>query len=192
MSDPRIIVLTAPSGSGKTTIARRLIEAVPELRFSVSATTRPPRGHERDGVDYYFVTKDRFRELIDEGALIEYEEVYPGLFYGTLRSEVERATSRSPVLLDIDIRGAESVKRIMGDDALVIFVRPPSLEALAERLRTRGTESEDSLHARLERAREEMEHASSFDYVVINDRLEDAIAETIETVRGFLAVSART
>lgn len=190
MSGPRIIVLTAPSGSGKTTIARRLVEAIPQLRFSVSATTRAPRRHERDGVDYYFVTQQHFQELQQNGELVEQEEVYPGLYYGTLHSEIDRATPDQPVLLDIDVRGAESVKQQYGRDALILFIRPPSVSTLEERLRRRGTESDASLQARLARAREEMKHEAGFDHVVINDRLEDAVAETIDIVHRFLAVSA--
>ncbi len=190
MTDPRIIVLTAPSGSGKTTIARHLVEAVPQLRFSISATTRPPRNHERHGVDYHFVSREQFQELGRDGALVEQEEVYPGLFYGTLYSEIERATRDEPVLLDIDVRGAKNVKRIYGDDALVLFIRPPSIEVLEDRLRTRGTETAEGLRARLERARLEMTYETDFDNVIINDVLEEAIAETIEIVRCFLSVPA--
>lgn len=190
MSEPRIIVLTAPSGSGKSTIARRLVEAVPRLRFAVSATTRAPREHEQDGIDYYFITTERFTGLLDHGAFVEHEEVYPGLLYGTLYSEIERATSEQPVLLDIDVRGAENVKRIYGDDALILFIRPPSLEVLEKRLVLRGTESTDALRARLDRARSELAYETSFDRVVLNDRLDDAITETIDSVRSFLSIQA--
>ncbi len=190
MSEPRIIVLTAPSGSGKSTIARHLIQALPQLRFSVSATTRPPRDHEHDGQHYHFISVDEFARLAQEEAFVEYEEVYPGLFYGTLFSEIERATSEKPVLLDIDVRGAENVKKMYGPDALVLFIRPPSLSALEERLKARGTETPESLRSRLERARGEMEYASSFDRVILNDRLDSAVEETIDSVRGFLSVPA--
>lgn len=188
MSEPRIIVLTAPSGSGKTTIARRLMEAIPALQFSVSATTRPPRQGERDGVDYHFVSQEQFERYLEEGALLEYEQVYPGRYYGTLRREVERASREHPKLLDIDVSGALAVKKQFGDDALTIFVRPPSLDALEERLRKRNTESEDTLRQRLERAEREMNHENDFDLVVVNERLEDAVAETLNAVRGFLAI----
>ena len=154
---PRIVALTAPSGAGKTTIARRVLEAYPQMQFSVSATTRPPRDGERDGIDYHFVTEVRFRKLIEQDELIEYEEVYPGRFYGTPRSEVTSRARTAPVLMDVDVRGARNVKDLFGDDSLTIFIRPPSLEVLAQRLRSRKTEDEASLQTRLDRARMEME-----------------------------------
>jgi guanylate kinase len=182
----RIVVLAAPSGSGKTTIAHALLQHVPGLHFSVSVTTRPARLREKNGVDYYFVTGPQFRELIEKKALVEYEEVYPGRFYGTLREEMDRATSDSPVLLDIDVRGALNLKKMYGEEALTIFIRPPSLEVLAERLSNRGTEDEQSLKERLELARREIEFEKAFDIVIINDRLEDAVSETLRHVNTFL------
>ncbi len=189
MSEPAhpIIVLTAPSGAGKTSIARRVMSAVPELGFSVSATTRPPRAHERDGVDYFFVSEAAFRAHVAADELLEYEEVYPGRFYGTLRSEVERKTTLGPVLLDIDVVGAVNVKAAFGRSALTLFIRPPSLEALAERLRLRGTETEETLRMRLERARKEMAFADRFDHVIVNDDLDEAVETAIRLVRQFLA-----
>ncbi|MFW5955619.1 MAG: guanylate kinase [Rhodothermales bacterium] len=187
MSQPRIIVLTAPSGSGKTSIARRLLDEVSELRFSVSATTREPRQTEENDVDYRFVSRSEFEEFIRSRQLVEYEEVYPGLYYGTLRSEIDRATPREPVLLDVDVQGALSVKERFGDDAFVIFVRPPSLDALEERLRGRGTENDRTLQQRLDRARKEMQFEDRFDFVVVNEDLETATRETIDAVRRFLA-----
>ena len=184
---PRLIVLTAPSGAGKTTIARAVLARMPELRFSVSATTRPARAHERDGVDYHFVSAERFRSYIDEGRLIEYEQVYPGLYYGTLRDEVDRATPDAPMLLDIDVHGASAVKRLFGDDAFVIFVRPPSFDVLESRLLDRATEDEEARSARLDRARTELEHADRFDAVVVNDDIEVAVAETLSLIRRFLS-----
>jgi guanylate kinase len=181
-----IVVLTAPSGSGKTTIARRVLEAVPEMRFSVSATTRPPRPNERDGIDYHFMSVDEFRRRVRKGDLLEYEEVYPDRFYGTLRSEVETATPEKPVMLDVDVKGALSVKRIFGDRALVIFIRPPSIESLEERLRLRGTESAETLRQRLDRATVELGYEKEFDAVVVNDDVEKAVSETLRIVRSFL------
>lgn len=185
-SGPVVVVLTAPSGSGKTTIARRLLEAVPGMRFSVSATTRPPRGEEEDGVAYHFLTPDGFRDRIASGDLLEYEEVYPGRFYGTLRSEVDGSSADQPVLLDIDVMGAMRVKDALGDRALTLFVRPPSLEVLEARLRGRRTESDDDLRVRLDRARMEMDHEGRFDRTIVNDDLERAVDETIRLVRSFL------
>ncbi len=187
MSEMRkIIALTAPSGSGKTTIARRVLAAFSEMTFSVSATTRERRPHEKHGVHYYFVSEDEFRELIAAGELIEHEEVYPGRFYGTLRSEVEQKAETTPLLLDIDVEGTLNVKRLYGDDALAIFIEPPSLEVLAERLRRRNTETETSLRHRLDRARRELTYADRFDAVVVNDDLTQAVDETIRLVRQFL------
>lgn len=186
MPERHIIVLTAPSGAGKTTIARRVMEEFPELRFSVSATTRAPRAHEKDGMHYYFLSEEEFREKIAAGELLEYEEVYPGRFYGTLRSEVEEASREHPVLLDIDVKGALNVKRLFEEDALTVFIRPPSLEALAERLRKRDTETEESLKQRLERAEMEMAAAAQCDAVVVNDDLEMAVDETLRLIRQFL------
>lgn len=183
----KIVVLTAPSGAGKTTIAHRLMEAFPQLRFSVSATTRTPRPGEANGVDYFFLSEDDFRQRIATDDFIEYEEVYPGRFYGTLRSELERLAADGAALLDIDVKGAVNVKRLYGDRALTIFVRPPSLAALAQRLQKRKTETETTLAARLERAKLELAYAAEFDAVVVNDDLETAIAETIALVRPFLA-----
>jgi guanylate kinase len=186
----KLIVLTAPSGAGKTTLARRVMAAVPGLRFSTSATTRPPRPGERDGVDYFFLSDDAFRAAIAEGAFVEYEEVYPGRFYGTLGRELERLAAdpaTAAVLLDVDVKGALNVKRLYGGHALALYIQPPSLEVLAERLRARGSETEDALAARLARARLELQYADRYDAVVVNDDLETAVAETVARVRAFLA-----
>lgn len=156
------------------------------MRFSVSATTRPARDYETDGVHYHFLTPTAFEQRVEAGDLIEYEEVYPGKIYGTLRSEVERATNDAPVLLDIEVNGAYNVKRFFGDDALVIFIQPPSLEALAERLRARATEDPHDLNDRLSRAEMELQQAGRFDAIVINDDLDQAIAQTIALVADFL------
>ena len=182
----KLIALTAPSGAGKTTIAHRLLEAVPGLRFSVSATTRPPRAGEVDGEDYHFLSEADFLARVAAGDFLEYEEVYPGRYYGTLAAEVERLARTGPVLLDLDVKGALNVKGRYGALALALYIRPPSLAALAERLRARGTETEASLTARLERAHLELGYADRFDGVVVNDDLETAVAETLARVRAFL------
>lgn len=186
MPDLDIIVLTAPSGAGKTTIARRVMQAMPELRFSVSATTRAPRPAETDGVDYHFLSEEEFRTFIEAGKLLEYEEVYPGRLYGTLRAEVEGQAQEQPVLLDVDVKGALNVKRIYDDDALLVFIAPPSLDALKRRLRARGTESVDSLRARLGRAEMEMTAQDRCDVIVVNDDLDRAVQETLQAIRRFL------
>lgn len=184
---PRIVVLTAPSGAGKTTIAHRVLEAFPEMRFSVSVTTRAPRPGEQDGVDYHFLSEEAFWQREAEGDLLEYEEVYKGLYYGTLRSAVDAAARKAPVLLDIEVKGALNVQRMYGDQALTIFIAPPSLEILAERLKNRATESDEKRAERLERARMELSLADQFNVRVINDDLETAVAETLDQVRRFLS-----
>lgn len=182
----KIIVLTAPSGSGKTTIARRVMEAIPEMKFSVSATTRPRRDYEVDGVHYHFVTEEQFRQHIAEGSLIEYEEVYPGRLYGTLRDAVDRVAQTNPVLLDIDVKGALNVQELYNDDAFTLFIRPPSLAILEERLRNRQTEDEETLRVRLDRAQTELTYADRFDAVVVNDDLEKAVEEALKHIVHFL------
>ena len=191
MTDPsanrKIIVLTAPSGSGKTSIAEKVMEYIPEIRFAVSVTTRPPRDFEQDGVHYHFIDEERFRRHINDGDLLEYEEVYPGRFYGTLISEVEHAATKRPVLLDIDVKGALNVKAAFGHAALTLFIRPPSLDVLEQRLRKRATESEETLRVRIERAKMEMATADRFDATVVNDSLKTATMETLRLINEFLA-----
>jgi guanylate kinase len=187
MADRKIIVLTAPSGAGKTTIAHRLLDAIPHLQFSVSATTRPPRENEVHGEDYFFLSEEQFEQRLDEGDLLEFEEVYPGRYYGTLRSEVRRKSEEGPVLLDIDVKGALNVKKAFGEEAFALFIAPPSADELRRRLRKRGTEDPSSLQQRIERASLEMEAADRFDAVVVNDDLEPAVEETLRKVRQFLS-----
>ena len=180
------IVLTAPSGSGKTTIARAIAKALPELKFSISATTRPPRDEEIDGVHYHFLSDEAFKDAIAAGDFLEYEEVYPGRFYGTLFREIERIDAQGPVLLDIDVKGAMRMKAFAGDSALVLFIHPPSLEALKSRLTNRGTESPEWLQRRIERAEMELSYASRCDHIIYNDVLETAVEETLMVVNQFL------
>lgn len=189
MSNPRVIVLTAPSGAGKTSIARRAMRELPILRFSVSATTRARRYGEENGVDYFFLSEEDFLNLVRTDKLVEYEEVYPGRFYGTLKSELDNATTEHPVLLDIDVRGAVHVKELYADDALVIFIAPPSLQVLEERLRSRGTEDEQTLAVRLSRSEKEMEYSDRFDSIVINDNLDLATEETVQRISSFLKLA---
>lgn len=190
---PRLVVLTAPSGSGKTTIARRLLSDVPGLRFSVSATTRPPRAGEIDGRDYHFVSEADFRAMIDRGDLVEHEEVYPGRFYGTPWAELDGSRAAADpsddlvaVLLDVDVKGALAVKERFGARALTVFVAPPSIEELERRLRARGSETEATLAVRLARAADELTYADRFDAVVVNAVLDDAVTETLALVRRYL------
>jgi guanylate kinase len=187
MSDRKIIVLTAPSGAGKTTIARRVMKDLPDLSFSVSATTRDARPEETHGEDYFFLSDEEFESFVEEGEILEYEEVYPGQFYGTLKSEVAQKAENGGVLLDIDVRGAHSVKQAFGGDAFVIFIAPPSMDELRRRLRERGTESDRARQERLERAEMEMDEAQNFDAVVVNDDLDRAVEETLQEIRQFLS-----
>lgn len=184
--DPRIIVLTAPSGAGKTTIANRLLDAFPAMRFSVSATTRPKRDNEIHGVHYHFLTQSQFDQAMLDSELLEYEEVYIGSWYGTLRREVEQSSREKPVLLDIDVEGALTVKNTYGDRALVIFVKPPSLEELERRLRKRQSENIDTLKQRLARAGKELGYSDRFDAIVVNDILEIAVEEARRLITDFL------
>ncbi|MES3629205.1 MAG: guanylate kinase [Longimonas sp.] len=187
MSKRAIIVLTAPSGAGKTTIAHRVLQAHDTLRFSVSATTREARPNETDGEDYHFMSAAAFQNQIEAGKLLEYEEVYPGQFYGTLKQEVDRSSPDAPVLLDIDVRGAANVKEIYGSEALVIFIAPPSFEVLKQRLTGRGTEDDASVQSRLQRARMEMTRSDDFDAIVVNDDLDVAVEETLAHINRFLS-----
>ena len=186
--DGRAIIFSAPSGAGKTTVVRHLMSN-PELAlgFSVSATTRAPRAGETDGHDYHFLTVEEFASRLADQAFVEHEEVYEGLSYGTLCSEVERlwAEGRTP-LFDVDVVGGQTLKSVFGDSALSIFVMPPSIEALESRLRGRGTEDEASVQKRLGKAAQELEAAPAFDVQLVNDDLETAFAEATQLVSNFL------
>lgn len=182
----KLIIFSAPSGSGKTTLVRHLLKSLKGLRFSVSATSRPPRDNEVHGKDYYFLSGESFREKIEQGAFLEWEEVYPGQYYGTLRSEVDRLLEQGfHVLFDIDVEGGLNLKRYYGVRALAVFVRPPSLEVMEERLRARGTDNEEQLKKRLKKAGKEMEYASQFDRILVNDQLDEARREAVSLVRRF-------
>lgn len=183
----RGIIVTAPSGSGKTTIVRHLLKAFPELAFSVSATTRSRRKHETDGSDYHFLSDDDFEKRVEAGGFIEWEEVYPGKRYGSLKSEVERHYDDGKVMIfDVDVKGALRLKEYFGNKALSLFVRPPSFEALRERLWSRGTEGIEELTQRLGRAQDELTFQDRFDAVIVNDDLDKALAAADELVRRWL------
>lgn len=183
----KLIVLSAPSGSGKTTIARELLSRHPDFRFSVSATTRPKREQERDGVDYFFLGEKEFKELIARDGLVEWECIY-GDYYGSLRSEVDRSLAAGyPLVFDIDVKGALSIKRRYGNKAVLIFIKPPSVDELLNRLRNRNTESEETLRTRLERVPMELAHEHDFDYAVVNERLHDSVKVVEEIVERELS-----
>ena len=185
----KLIIFSAPSGSGKSTIINKLMsEYGLRGRFSISATSRKPRGSEQDGVEYYFLTEEDFRRRISEGDFLEYEEVYPGCFYGTLRSEVDRTLARGEnVILDIDVQGGLNVKKIYGDRALTLFIQPPSIERLRERLERRGTDAPEVIERRLAKAETELSFAPKYDAVIVNDDLEEACQAAARTIEDFLS-----
>jgi len=183
-----LIIVAAPSGAGKTTLAHRLMDDVAGLRFSLSATTRPPRDDEQDGVDYHFMDADEFMARVEAGEFAEHEEVYPGRLYGTLHSELDGGAEEGvrAIVVDKDVRGAMALKAMFGARALTLFIAPPSLEVLGDRLRARGSESEAGVHTRLDRAAMEMSYAQDFDRVVVNGDLEAAASEIAAVVRAFI------
>ncbi len=183
----KLIIFSAPSGSGKTTLVHYVMAHVPHLVFSVSATSRPPRPGEKNGVDYYFISVEEFKKKIERGAFVEWEEVYENQYYGTLRSEVERIRMRGDsVVFDVDVKGGINIRKQYDGEALSVFVKPPSLEVLEERLRHRSTEDEKSIRKRLDRAAYELTFEPYFDKVVVNDQLEIARQKALEIVRDFL------
>lgn len=182
----KVMVFSAPSGAGKTTIVTHLLKAFNKLEFSVSATSRAPRGQEVDGKDYYFLSVKEFKKRIKNGEFVEYEEVYPGSFYGTLKSEVERIWAKGNVIMfDVDVKGGVSIKKIFGEKAFTVFIMPPSLEVMEKRLRARGTDSEEAIKTRVAKAAEEMTYASKFDAVLVNDVLEESFEKAERLVKLF-------
>ncbi len=184
----KVIIFSAPSGSGKSTLIGHLLGVFPELEFSVSATSRAPRGREQDGREYYFLSGEEFCRRAEAGEFVEWEEVYAGTCYGTLRSEVDRIWAKGhAIVFDIDVKGALNLKRIFGEAALSVFIMPPSVAELEKRLVARGTDSPEVIARRVGKAAEEIGYAEKFDRIVINDRLEAAEAEIEKIVREFLA-----
>jgi guanylate kinase len=186
----KIIIFSAPSGSGKTTIVHTLMEKIPELSFSISATNRLPRANEKDGVDYYFLNTDNFLEKISKNEFLEWEEVYPGTYYGTLKSEVDRIIKDGKIaVFDVDVAGGTNLKKHFGENALAIFIKPPSLQELERRLRNRNTDSEETIRKRLAKAEKELGYARLFDKIIVNNQLEKACSEAEQLVKDFIATS---
>ena len=184
----KCLIFSAPSGSGKSTIVNWLLQH-PELKmvFSISATSRAPRGTEKNGVEYFFLTADEFRARIANDEFLEYEEVYPGCFYGTLKEQVEKRLNEGMnVVFDVDVVGGCNIKKYYGDEALSLFIQPPSVEELRRRLEGRGTDSPEAIAERLAKAEYEMTFASQFDHIIVNDDLETAKQETLKVVKDFL------
>jgi guanylate kinase len=184
----KLIIFSAPSGAGKTTIVHHLLSKIPELEFSISATTRDARGDEKDGYDYYFITKEDFLHRIAKKQFVEFEEVYSGTFYGTLRTEIERIWKHGKtVIFDIDVEGGLHLKRKYGENALAVFVQPPSLEVLIERLTGRGTDDGAKLKERFIKAEKELNYAPQFDIILKNHDLETACKEAFDLVEEFIS-----
>ncbi len=185
----KCLIFSAPSGSGKSTIVQWLTHEHPELNliFSISATSRPPRGTEQHGVEYFFLSPEEFKAKIDADEFLEYEEVYTDRFYGTLKEQVEQQLQEGRnVIFDIDIKGGINVKRFYGDSALSLFIQPPSVEELRKRLTTRNTDSAEQIEERLAKAEYELSFAPQFDRIIVNDNLDEAKAETLATIQEFL------
>ena len=187
----RMVIFTAPSGAGKTTIVRHLLNRYKrQIGFSTSATTREKREHEIDGKDYYFLSPEKFRQKINDGAFVEYEEVYQDQFYGTLKSEIERIWSLGKhIIFDIEVKGATNIKDMYGDKCMAVFIKPPSFNVLVDRLKNRKSESESSLNKRIARMKKELSYESSFDKVLVNDLLPVACKEAEIMIEGFLNIS---
>jgi guanylate kinase len=187
MSGGKLLLFCGPSGSGKTTIVHHLLETDPRLSFSVSATTRRRRDNEKDGIDYYFMSADNFRQLIKEDAFVEWEQVYEGGYYGTLKSEIEKIWKMNKIpVFDVDVEGGLKIKKIYGPKLLAVFVRPPSVEELHKRLTARNSETPESFNARIEKSEHELSYAFRFDRVIVNDKLKFALKEAKILVNDFL------
>ncbi|MBR0533049.1 MAG: guanylate kinase [Bacteroidales bacterium] len=186
--DNKVLIFSAPSGSGKSTIVNHILGIYPDsMEFSVSATSRAPRGEEKHGREYYFLSVEEFRQLIEEDKFVEFEEVYEGRFYGTLKSECERIWKAGHVIVfDVDVKGGVNLKKYFGDAALSVFIKAPSVEVLRERLIKRGTDSPEAIEERVAKAEEEIAYAPEFDYILVNDDLNTAFAESEKVVEDFL------
>jgi guanylate kinase len=183
----KLIILSAPSGSGKSTLVNYLLGQNLNLAFSISATSRPPRGTEQNGVEYFFLSPEEFRKCIADDAFIEYEEVYKDHFYGTLKTQVERQLAQGQnVVFDVDVVGGCNLKRYYGDRALSLFIQPPSIEELRKRLEKRGTDSPEVIAKRLDKVTQELDYAPEFDEIIVNDRLEIAQQKTLKIIQNFL------
>ena len=183
----KLVIFSAPSGSGKTTIVRELLKRFDCFEFSISATSRQPRGQEQNGVDYYFMSNEEFKSRAERDEFVEWEEVYAGTCYGTLKSEMERIWNKgNTIFFDVDVMGGINLKRIFGDDACSVFIMPPSVEELERRLRGRGTDAEEVIQKRIAKAGFELSKAPEFDHVVVNDVLEDAVNEVSAIILQFL------
>jgi len=183
----KLIIISAPSGSGKTTIVQYVLRQDLPIEFSVSATSRKPRPGEKHGSDYYFISKEQFQQKIKNNEFLEYEEVYKGIWYGTLKSEVDKITMQDKnVIFDVDVKGGLNIKKAYGKDALSIFISPPSLEALETRLINRSTETPEKIAVRVAKAKKELQYADKFDVIVVNDILEEAFQETKKIIGNFL------
>lgn len=182
----KVIIFSAPSGSGKSTVIGHLLEKCSELELSISATSRAPRGEERNGVEYYFLSTEEFEERIAADEFVEYEQVYKGSYYGTLKSELQRIWDKGHVILfDVDVKGGVNLKKIFGDDALSVFIQAPSVEVLRERLIKRGTDTPEAIEMRVAKAQEEMEYAPLFDRILINDDMATCLAEAEQIVADY-------
>lgn len=187
MKNGKIIIFSAPSGSGKSTLIGHLLKRFPQLEFSISATSRAPRGSEVNGKEYYFLSNEEFKNKVAAGEFVEWEEVYAGTCYGTLRSELKRIWDKGHVIVfDVDVKGGVNLKKIFGDDALSIFIMPPSVEELRRRLEKRGTDAPETIAKRVAKAEEEITYAPLFDKIVVNDSLETAIADAIRITESFI------
>ena len=187
MQQGKLIIFSAPSGSGKTTIVKYLLQKDLNLAFSISATSRPARGQERHGSDYYFLSQEAFAQKVSENAFLEWEEVYPGACYGTLKEEVERLLQEGKnVVFDVDVVGGVNIKKFYGDRALAIFIKAPSVEELRKRLELRATDAPEVIEKRVAKATLELTYAPEFDVVVVNDQLERACIETEKVVHNFV------